>query len=89
MENSTKTLTVNMVNVELPAFKSSKSNAEISAYFLKQSIYKYNTMLPIYRNNNKWWVRLCGQIYVDLDDFKKAGEAILNIAKDISDEENQ
>lgn len=86
MENSTKTLTVSMVNVEVPAFKTSKSDAEVAAFFLNKSVYKYHTMFPIYKNNGKWWIRLCGQIYVDLDDFKKAGESILNIVKDIEAE---
>lgn len=86
MENSTKTLTANMVNVEVPAFKTSKSDAEVGAFFLDKSIYKYHTMFPIYKNNGKWWIRLCGQIYIDLDDFKKAGESILNIIKDIEAE---
>lgn len=85
MENSTKTLTVNMVNVELPAFTTSKSDGEIAAFFLNKSIYEYHTMLPIYKNNSKWWVRLCGQIYVDLDDFQKAGEAVLAIIKEIDE----
>jgi hypothetical protein len=85
MENSTKTLTVNMVNVELPAFTTSKSDGEIAAFFLNKSIYEYHTMLPIYKNNSKWWVRLCGQIYVDLDDFQKAGEAVLAIVKEIDE----
>ncbi|KAG2206950.1 hypothetical protein INT47_008419 [Mucor saturninus] len=86
MENSTKTLTANMVNIELPAFKTSKTDPEIMAFFLNKSIYEKHTMLSIYKNNSKWWVRLCGQIYVDLDDFQKAGEAVLAIIKEIDEQ---
>lgn len=85
MENSTKTLTANMVNVELPPFKSSKTDGEIAALYLHKLIYEHNTMAAVYKNNNKWWVRLCGQIYVDLDDFKKTGEALLAITKELDE----
>lgn len=86
MENSTKTLTESMVNVELPAIKSSKTDAEIANFYLQKLIYDYNTMASVYKNNNIWWVRLCGQVYVDLDDFKAAGEALLAISKQINQE---
>lgn len=86
MENSTKTLTANMVNIELPVFTTSKSDAEIAAFFLDKSIYEHHTMLSVYKNNGKWWVRLCGQIYVDLNDFQKAGEAVLAIIKQINEQ---
>jgi hypothetical protein len=85
MENSTKTLTANMVNVELPAFKTSKTDAEIASFYLEKLIFEHNTMASVYKNNYKWWVRLCGQIYVDLDDFKTAGEALLAITKEVDE----
>lgn len=83
MENSTKTLTASMVNIELPAFTTTKSDVEIMQFFLNKSIYDYNTTLSVYRNNNKWWVRLSGQIYLELDDFEKAAEIILAIIKEL------
>lgn len=86
MENSTKTLTANMVNIELPVINSSKTDAEIADFYLKKLIYDYNTMASVYKNNNTWWVRLCGQVYVDLYDFKIAGEALLAISKQINQE---
>ncbi|KAI8350136.1 pyridoxal phosphate-dependent transferase [Blakeslea trispora] len=85
MENSTKTLTANMVNIELPHFKTSKSDSEVQAFFMQKSIYEHHTTLPVYKNNNKWWVRLCGQIYVDLDDF----DYVANVLRTLVDEINE
>ncbi|OBZ89186.1 hypothetical protein A0J61_02767 [Choanephora cucurbitarum] len=86
MENSTKTLTANMVNIELPHFKTSKSDSEVQAFFMKNSIYEHHTVFPVYKNNNKWWVRLCGQIYVDLDDFDYAADALTALINEISED---
>lgn len=83
MENSTKTLTANMVNIELPIKNTTKTDQEITSFFMKKSIYEYNTTLAVYKHNSKWWVRLCSQIYVDLDDFKATGEIILKMIKEL------
>jgi hypothetical protein len=86
MENSTKTLTANMVNIELPAFVSSKPDSQIPAYYQKKSLYEYSTIFHVYKISNKWWVRLSGQVYLDLDDFKKAGEALLAVTRELNEE---
>lgn len=86
MENSTRTLTANMVNIELPPFTSKKPENQIPAYYNRKSLYEHNTILHVYKTNSKWWVRLSGQIYLDLSDFKKAGEAILSITRELDQE---
>lgn len=83
MENSTRTLTASMVNIELPPFTTTKTTKEVMDFFLNKSIYEYNTTLSVYKNNNKWWVRLSGQIYLDLDDFEKVADVILSIIKQL------
>ncbi|KAI9245323.1 pyridoxal phosphate-dependent transferase [Sporodiniella umbellata] len=84
MENSTKTLTANMVNVELPIPSTvTLSDAEMFSYFMKKSIYEHNTTLVVYKNNGKWWVRLCAQVYLDLEDFKAVGEILLKLLKEL------
>ncbi|KAI8982537.1 pyridoxal phosphate-dependent transferase [Pilobolus umbonatus] len=85
MENSTKTLTLGMVNVELPIPPTSKSDSEISNHFMQRSLYGYNTMFVTYKHNNVWWVRLCGQIYLDLDDFEKSAYSLLAIIKELEE----
>ncbi|CAO3610736.1 unnamed protein product [Mucor hiemalis] len=86
LENSTGTLTANMVNVELPPFISSKSDGEIAAFYVRKSLYEYNTILHVYKTNKRWWVRLSGQVYLELDDFQKAGEAVLAITRELNKE---
>ncbi|KAG0764450.1 hypothetical protein G6F16_008451 [Rhizopus arrhizus] len=84
MENSTKTLTASMVNIELPIPSTVKlSDYEITRFFMKKSIFEHNSILNVYKNNNKWWVRLCSQIYLELDDFRLAGEIIIKLLKEL------
>ncbi|KAF1805427.1 pyridoxal phosphate-dependent transferase [Mucor lusitanicus] len=85
LENSAKTVTTNMVNVQLPVRSDiNKSDDEIAETYLKKLIYEYNTMASPYKHNGKWWVRLCAQIYLDLDDFETAGKALLAITNDMN-----
>lgn len=87
MENSTKTLTANMVNIEVPIKSTTtKSDAEIVKIYLHKLIYEHNTMASVYKNRDTWWVRLCGQIYLDLDDFEIVGKALLAITNEVNKE---
>ncbi|KAI9485435.1 MAG: pyridoxal phosphate-dependent transferase [Benjaminiella poitrasii] len=86
MENSTKTLTINMVNVRLPAFKTTKSDAEVVAFYYKKLIFEHNTTASVYKHNHNWWIRLSGQIYVDLDDFKHMAQALVILTKELNEE---
>ncbi|KAI8342745.1 pyridoxal phosphate-dependent transferase [Chlamydoabsidia padenii] len=85
MENDDRTLTVSMVNVELPLKKDlALAPSEVGPTFIKKLIYEHKTMASPFYNNGKWWVRLCGQVYLELDDFKKGGEAILQVCQDLN-----
>ncbi|KAI8092948.1 pyridoxal phosphate-dependent transferase [Halteromyces radiatus] len=85
MENDDQTLTVAMANVELPIKEDiNLSDTEISSTIVKKLIYEHNTMATPYKNNGKWWIRLCAQVYLELDDFKKGGEAILQICQELN-----
>ncbi|CAO3612403.1 unnamed protein product [Cunninghamella echinulata] len=83
MENDDKTLTVAMVNVELP-LKTTLPESEIGKTIIKKLIYEHNTMASPFKNNGRWWIRLCAQVYLELDDFKKGGEAILKVCQDLN-----
>ncbi|KAL7310471.1 hypothetical protein PS15m_009967 [Mucor circinelloides] len=84
LENSAKTLTASMVSIELPPFNTTLKDSEIGPFIMKKLIYEYNTMAPTYKNNGKWYTRLCGQVYVDLDDFEHAGKALLAILGELN-----
>ncbi|CAO3622358.1 unnamed protein product [Cunninghamella blakesleeana] len=83
LENDDKTLTACMVNVELP-LKTTLADNEIGKTIVRKLIYEHNTMASPFKNNGKWWIRLCGQVYLELDDFKKGGEAILKVCQDLN-----
>lgn len=85
MENEDRTLTVAMVNVELPLKKDlALAPGEVTATIIKKLVYEHKIMASPFYNNGKWWIRLCAQVYVDLDDFKVGGEAILKICQEIN-----
>jgi selenocysteine lyase/cysteine desulfurase len=39
-------------------------------------IEEYNTFIPVFFFQRSWWVRLSGQVYLDLDDFDWAGRVL-------------
>ncbi|KAL0074184.1 pyridoxal phosphate-dependent transferase [Phycomyces blakesleeanus] len=84
MENKAKTLTVAMVNVRVPVGKTTKSDAELTAYFINELVYKHNTMISVFKHNGLWWARFCAQVYVELEDFEKAAKALLEVCKTIA-----
>ncbi|KAK4518679.1 uncharacterized protein ATC70_008901 [Mucor velutinosus] len=85
LENAAKTVTTNMVNVQLPIRSTiTKSDSDIVNTYLQKLIYEYNTMASPYKHNGTWWVRLCAQIYLDLDDFEIAGKALLAITNEMN-----
>lgn len=86
LENSAKTLTTSMVSIELPPFNTSLTDNEINSFIMKKLIYEHQTMAASYKNNGKWYTRLCGQVYVDLDDFEHAGKALLVILKELNEQ---
>ncbi|ORZ12646.1 pyridoxal phosphate-dependent transferase [Absidia repens] len=85
MENDDRTLTASMVNVELPLKKDiALSSSDIAATIIKKLVYEHHTMASPYYNNGKWWVRLCAQVYLDLDDFKTGGEALKTVCQELN-----
>lgn len=67
-----------MVNVELPL---SPIKAEGSLYsfnhWMVEKMSTKGTYAPIFKLNNKWFVRLSCQVYNELDDFITAGSILL------------
>lgn len=87
MDNSTHTLITCMSNVELPVEQKSSTDGQVAKFIMTELVFTHHTMATVYKTNNKWWVRLCGQIYLDLDDFKQAGEALLAACNDFNKQE--
>lgn len=84
LENSIKSYTASLVNVELPPFKTTKSDQELSELWTQKVVYDNHTFVPLFKHNGKWYIRLSGQIYLDLDDFKTVGEILLKVIQELN-----
>lgn len=82
-------------NVRLPISISDGANADASypvvvkpddvipvARWIERALgSEYNTMVPVFRHGDGMWVRLSGQIYLELSDFEYVGEALKKIVE--------
>ncbi|KAI8071803.1 pyridoxal phosphate-dependent transferase [Gongronella butleri] len=84
LENDEGTLTAAMVNVELPITNTTTPDAELASIFMKKVIYDHHVMAPAYKLCGKWYVRLCAQVYVTLDDFETTGHALAKVCEEIN-----
>lgn len=79
MDNTDKTLTLcAFSNVRLPIEDLIQSSQSASAVKLAQKltqilVTEHNTFLAVYAHGNAIYVRLSGQIYLDIQDFESAG----------------
>lgn len=83
MENTDQSLTVAMVNVEIPLRNVNISDAEVIGIFIDKLLYEHNCMAPVYKHNNIWYTRLSAQVYTDETDFKTVAKAILAVCKEL------
>ncbi|KAH8117757.1 PLP-dependent transferase [Phellopilus nigrolimitatus] len=76
--------TANMVNVELPLHvgESQEVNNRIRGSLLSD----WNICGQSYHHNGKWWIRCSAQIYNEMSDFEKLGEALVSICKAIEED---
>jgi selenocysteine lyase/cysteine desulfurase len=83
MENTDQSLTVAMVNVEIPLRNINISDAEVISIFIDKLLYEHNCMAPVYKHNNIWYTRLSAQVYTDETDFETVAKAILAVCKEL------
>jgi selenocysteine lyase/cysteine desulfurase len=91
LDNSTGTLTnCCLINILLPLTVSDNKLAGINTIkpehemtatqWMEECIVKdYKSFLPIYSFQGQWWVRLSGQVYLELSDFEWAGKILKEI----------
>lgn len=85
MENSLKSLTVAMVNVEIPLKNPGISDAQVISTFIDKLIYDHHCMAPVYKHNSIWYTRLSAQVYTDESDFELVAKAILKVCKELEE----
>jgi selenocysteine lyase/cysteine desulfurase len=83
MENSAGSLTVAMVNVELPLKNPTLSQDGVIQAFIDKLIFEHQCMAPVYSHNGKWYTRLSAQVYNDLDDFKVVANALKKVCQEL------
>lgn len=83
MENSAGSLTVAMVNVELPLKNPTLSQDGVIQAFIDKLIFEHQCMAPVYPHNGKWYTRLSAQVYNDLDDFKVVANALKTVCQEL------
>lgn len=66
-----------MVNVEVP-FKSENKWKDIEPLVMKQLVER-NVFIPIVVHNSKLYARFSAQIYTELEDFKQAGDILIDV----------
>ncbi len=93
LDNSTKTLTnCALVNVRLPLMASPAKipgvntvdpihGMAIKHWMEKKLSEEYKTFIAIYFSQNQWWARLSAQVYLELSDFRWAGEKLREICE--------
>ncbi|KAK6600530.1 hypothetical protein H4I96_07856 [Botrytis cinerea] len=99
LDNSTNTLTdCCLVNVLLPleigtsnieAFFKINEDTKMQAHqwMLETLIKDYKTFIAIAVLDDKWWARLSGQVYLEMEDFEWAGHALKELCARVGDGE--
>jgi selenocysteine lyase/cysteine desulfurase len=93
MDNSAGTLTnCSIVNVLLPLEISQSKvpgkncidpgNGMLATQWMQETLISdFDTFVPIYFHEGKWWARLSGQVYLDLTDFEWVGASLKAICE--------
>ncbi|KAI9494037.1 pyridoxal phosphate-dependent transferase [Zychaea mexicana] len=76
-----------MVNVRLPYMdKHNRPEKEIIDIIFDKLMFERNTSAGPFKHYGKWYVRLCAQVYNDLDDFQYFAQAIQKVVDELEKE---
>jgi hypothetical protein len=93
MENEEKTITRQccLVNVRLPLAIGSDISVGrqnlVDTFIGKTMVEDHHTFVPTIFHNSNWWARFSGQIYLTVEDYEKAGRALLDVCNRIKNSE--
>lgn len=66
---------------------SSEEALGVGQWMLQVLMNEYNTFVALFIHNNRVWVRLSAQVYLDLRDFDWAGRTLLDVCKRVAKKE--
>ncbi|KAI1499230.1 pyridoxal phosphate-dependent transferase [Biscogniauxia marginata] len=88
LDNKTGTMSnCSMTNIALPLSITEASAA--TEWILKTMMKDYKTFLPLFIIEDRFWVRISAQVYLDIDDFKWAGHTLLELCTRVKKGEHQ
>lgn len=58
--------------------------ADAQEWIMRVLISDYNTYVVVYTYNNRFWVRISAQVYLDIGDFEWAGQILLELSKRVA-----
>jgi len=76
-------LTLNMVNVELPMPGHIKPTIEIDTMLKTKLLLEHKISAAYFHHAGRWWTRASAQVWNEVSDFEKLGQAFLVICKEI------
>jgi hercynylcysteine S-oxide lyase len=86
-EEGTMTRQSCMVNVRLPLKFGEDIGEEhkgmVAAYVGEELVIAYRGFIATVYHNGNWWARVCGQIYLEIEDFEYGGRCLLEICDKI------
>ncbi|KAJ5163944.1 Pyridoxal phosphate-dependent transferase major region subdomain 1 [Penicillium coprophilum] len=100
LDNATHTSTdCCMVNILLPIGKPTsgdgslvkqkgKPDTTVTEWMQQTLIKSCNTYMPVFPFQGSWWVRLSGQVYLEISDFDWAGWTLKDLCKQLQEEES-
>lgn len=89
-EEGTMTRQSCMVNVRLPLKLGEDIGEEhkgmVVAHISEVLVNEYRGFIATVLHNGVWWARVCGQIYLDIEDFKYGGRCLLEVCDKIKND---
>ena len=86
-EEGTLTWQTCMVNIRLPLTQGEDVGPEhrgvVVAHISKELVNNYGGFIATVFHNGAWWARVCGQIYLDMDDFEYCGRCLQEVCDKI------
>ncbi|KIY69533.1 PLP-dependent transferase [Cylindrobasidium torrendii FP15055 ss-10] len=78
-------LTLNMSNVELPipANLTPELRTQVNDFLELSLLREYNVFAVAFWHNNTWWVRCSCQVFNELSDFEKLGDALIALCREV------